>query len=123
MILIADDNEDVRRLMRKLIEEVETDLIEVSNGGEAIEAYERHRPDWVLMDINMRTMDGLTAMRIILEKHPDAKIVIVSQHQDARTRATALAMGAHAFVGKEDLTELRQLIDERVANPIATMDE
>jgi len=122
MILIADDNENVRRMMRKLIEEVETDLVEASNGSEAIEAYEQHRPDWVLMDINMRTMDGLTAMRTILDRHPEARIVIVSQHQDARTRATALAMGAHAFVGKEDLTELRQLIDEPVPDSIATME-
>ena len=120
MILIADDNEDVRRMMRKLIEEIETEPIEVSNGNDAIEAYEQHRPDWVLMDINMRTMDGLTAMRTILERHPKARIVIVSQYQDARTRETALGMGAHAFVGKEDLTELRQLIDERVVDSIAS---
>ena len=62
------------------------------------------------MDINMHPVDGLTAMRTILEKHPDAQIIIVSQHQDARTRETALAMGAHALVGKEDLMELRELV-------------
>jgi len=110
MILIADDNDDVRRMVRSLIDEVETDVIEVSDGGSAIEAFERHRPEWVLMDVNMHPMDGLTAMRTILEKYPDAQIIIVSQHQDARTRATALAMGAHAFVGKEDLMELRDMV-------------
>ena len=62
------------------------------------------------MDVNMHPVDGLTAMRAILGKHPEAQIVIVSQHQDARTRATALASGAHAFVGKDDLTELRELV-------------
>ena len=110
MILIADDNDDVRRMIRSLIEEIDADVIEATDGGSAIEAFERQRPEWVLMDINMDPVDGLTAMRAILEKHPDAQIIIASQHQDARTRATALAMGAHAFVGKEDLMELRELV-------------
>ena len=110
MILIADDNEGVRRMIRSLVEDLDANVIECSDGQVAIEMFERHVPDWVLMDINMHPVDGLTAMRTILEKHPDAQIIIVSQHQDARTRETALAMGAHAFVGKEDLMELRELV-------------
>ena len=119
MILIADDNADVRRMIRSLIEDNDTEIIEAADGGEAVEAYELNHPDWVLMDINMHPVDGLTAMRTILEKHPDARIVIVSQHQDVRTRETALAMGAHAFVGKADLMSLRDLIREGVGEPIA----
>ena len=114
MILIADDNADVRRIIRNLVEEIDPEVVECSDGGEAIEAFTLLRPDWTFMDINMRPMDGLTAMRAILEKHPNARIVIVSQHQDARTRETALAMGAHAFVGKEDLMSLRNVIKEEV---------
>jgi len=113
MILIVDDNDDVRRMIRSLIEEIDVDVIEAADGGSAITAFERERPEWVLMDVNMHPVDGLTAMRAILEKHPAAQIVIVSQLQDARTRATALAMGAHAFVGKEDLMELRELVSPK----------
>jgi len=114
MILIAENNAEVRRMIRSFVEEIDGDVIEAIDGSTAVEAYERHRPDWVLMDINMRPLDGLTAMRAILEKHPDARIVVVSQHQDARTRSTALAMGAHSFVGKEDLMSLRDLIAEEI---------
>lgn len=114
MILIADDNADVRRIIRNLIEEIDPEVIECSDGSEAVEAFELHRPDWVLMDINMRQVDGLTAMRTILERHPHARIIVVSQYQDARTRDTALAMGAYAFVGKEDLMSLRDLINPQV---------
>jgi CheY-like chemotaxis protein len=110
MILIADDNEGVRRMIRSLVEDLDANVIECSDGQAAIKVFKRYLPDWVLMDINMDPVDGLTAMRTILEKHPDAQIIIVSQHQDARTRETALAMGAHAFVGKEDLMELRELV-------------
>jgi CheY-like chemotaxis protein len=117
MILIADDNSDVRRMIRSLLEETDADVAECSDGGAAIEAYEDLRPDWLLMDINMLPMDGLTAMRAILGKHPEARIIIISQYQDARTRDMALAMGAYAFVGKEDLTSLRELIEEKFCEP------
>ena len=110
MILIADDNSDVRRMIRSLLEEIDADVVECSDGGAAIEAFDEFLPDWLLMDINMQPVDGLTAMRTILAKHPEAKIIVISQYQDARTRDTALAMGAYAFVGKEDLMSLRDLI-------------
>ena len=110
MILIADDNPDVRRMIRSLLEEIDTEVVECSDGAAAVAAYDDLLPDWVLMDINMQPVDGLTAMRTILAKHPEAKIIVISQYQDARTRDTALAMGAYAFVGKEDLMSLRDLI-------------
>jgi len=97
-------------MIRSLIEDLDTEVIEAVDGGSAIEAYDDLRPDWLLMDINMLPVDGLTAMRTILEKHPEARIIIISQYQDARTRDTALAMGAYAFVGKEDLMSVRDLI-------------
>ena len=110
MILIAEDNAEVRRMIRKLIEDIDAQILECSDGGEAIEVYEANLPDFVLMDINMHPVDGLTAAKEILSRHPDAKIIIVSQHQDAWTRETALAIGVSAFVGKDDLTPLRDLI-------------
>src|SRR5829696_1094594 len=117
MILIADDNPDVRRMIRSLVEEIDADLAECSDGGAAIEAYDNLLPEWLLMDINMLPVDGLTALRAIRAKHPEARIIIISQYQDARTRDTALAMGAYAFVGKEDLMSVRELISEKFRKP------
>ena len=114
MILIADDNNDVRRMIRSLIEDLDTDVVEAVDGGSAIEAYDDLLPDVLLMDINMQPVDGLTAMRTILVKHPEARIIIISQYQDARTRDTALAMGAYAFVGKEDLMSVRDLVQVEI---------
>lgn len=114
MILIADDNADVRRMIRSLLEETDAEVAECSDGGAAIEAFDELLPDWLLMDINMQPVDGLTAMRTILEKHPEAKIIVISQYQDARTRDTALAMGAYAFLGKEDLMSLATLIQVEI---------
>ena len=110
MLMIAEDNASMRRMIRSLVEDIVSEIVECSDGSEAIETYERHRPEWVLMDIGMHPMDGLTATREIVSRHPEAKVVIVTQYQDAQTRETALASGAWAFVGKDDLMALRKLV-------------
>jgi len=122
MILIVDDNSGVRRMVRNMIEDIDSDILECADGAAATAIYETLKPDLVLMDINMQPVDGLTAMRAILEKDPNARIVIVSQHQDARTRSTALAMGARAFVGKEDLMSVRELVEEAIRKPATHID-
>jgi CheY-like chemotaxis protein len=112
MILIAEDNPAVRRMIRSLVEDIDPQIIECEDGGRAVKMFEEHKPEWVLMDVHMRPVDGLMAMRTILERHPKARVIIVTQYADARTRETALAMGAHAFVGKADLMSVRDLIEE-----------
>lgn len=97
-------------MIRELIEDIDPEIVECSDGGEAINAYESNLPDFVLMDINMQPIDGFTASKEILNRHPEANIIIVSQHQDVQTRATALTIGVMAFVGKDDLMSLRDLI-------------
>ena len=103
-------------MIRELIEDIDAEILECSDGGDAIEAYEANLPDFVLIDINMQPIDGLTAAKEILSRHAEAKIIIVSQHQDARTRETAFAIGVSAFVGKDDLTPLRDLIVKKAGN-------
>ena len=117
MILIADDNEMVRSLIRSMLEDLDGEIIEASSGQEAIEAYSRHQPEVVLMDLNMSPVDGLTATQAILEDFPDARIIIVTQHQDERTRDLSLSLGACGFVGKDDLTKVRDLLRALVPIP------
>ena len=110
MVLIAEDNQRMRRLIRAVIDDLDADILECADGRAACELYERHRPDWVLMDISMETMDGLTATREIVRRFPHARVVIVTQHNDGQTRASALAAGACAFIGKDTLLPLRELM-------------
>ena len=116
MILIAEDNSQVRRMIRDLIEDIDSEIIECEDGGEAIEAYHKHQPDFVLMDIHMTPVDGLTATKEILNRYPEAKIIAVTQYEEAATRATAMALGMWAFVSKDDLMSLRSLIRKPAAN-------
>jgi DNA-binding NarL/FixJ family response regulator len=113
MILIADDNPLMRKMLRSLVEDLDPAIVECADGAAALSLYAEHRPEWVLMDISMQPVDGLTATREIIEKFPAARIVIVTGHDDPDTRATALEAGAREFLGKSDLLPLRSLISEK----------
>lgn len=110
MILIADDSDLMRGLLRSLVEEIDGNIVECGDGGEAVTLYERYRPDWVLMDVAMRPMDGLTATRAIVKAFPDARVVIITDYNDATTRAKALEAGACEFFGKDNVLPVRPLI-------------
>ena len=67
--MIVDDNEDVRFFLRSLFEDKAEEIIECSNGLTAVELYNEHQPDVVLMDIEMKTMDGITATEKIIQRN------------------------------------------------------
>src|SRR5262249_26718121 len=92
-ILVVDDNAEIRRLIKSLVIDIADEVYECDGGAEAIEAYHIHHPDWVLMDVFMRKMDGLNAAKIIKIADPRAKILIVTNHTDKRTRQAAAAAG------------------------------
>ena len=115
-ILIADDNEQMRRMIKALVSDLTETIYECSDGAEAVAAYAEHRPDWVLMDIKMKRLDGLSAARQIRSRFPDARIVIVTNYDDAELRKRAIEAGALEYVIKERMVELRRIVadgDER----------
>jgi CheY-like chemotaxis protein len=111
-ILIVDDNAEVRRLIKSLLADIADEIDECDNGAAAVRLYERRRPDWVLMDVFMKEMDGLAATKLIKELDPAAKIVIVTNHPDKRTRQAAAEAGATAFLGKDELLSLIHLLSD-----------
>jgi two-component system response regulator DegU len=112
-LLIVDDNREMRQLIRSIVRDVTDHVVECDDGSEALAAYRAHRPEWVLMDVEMTGMDGLQATRAITAQFPDARIVIVTQHTDAGTRSAAVAAGATGFVSKDNLVELRTLLRQQ----------
>src|SRR5215510_9245885 len=110
--LIVDDNADMRRLIRQVAAEPNDLVIECADGDEVLEAYAEHRPDWVLMDVEMKRVDGLTATSILTRRYPEAKVVIVTKYTDDETRRAAQESGARYFLGKDQIFSLRKLIRE-----------
>lgn len=112
-LLIVDDNRPMRQMLKTVLSEVAPEIYEASDGGEAIESYKQHQPDWVLMDIQMKSLDGIAATRQIRNQFPGARILILTSHDDAELRCAAEEAGACGYVLKENLLELRQTISSQ----------
>jgi CheY-like chemotaxis protein len=88
-----------------------SEVREAVNGAEAVQIAEEFQPDIILMDARMPVMNGLEATRLIKEKWPLIKVIVLSVITDYQ--ATALAAGANGFVSKSDPPEkLRSAIEE-----------
>ena len=111
-ILIVEDNPRVRRLIRRSLADVASEVRECEDGAGALAAYEEHLPDLVLMDVRMPRMDGLSATRQLLERHPGATVVILTDYDDDETRQAAAEAGARAYAQKHNLTELEGIVNE-----------
>lgn len=109
-VLIVDNHEPMRRLLHAVVGTVADVVFECSDGHEAAIIYKVERPDYVLMDIDMKGQDGIQATRQILELDPGARVIIVTQQADPAWRAAASSAGAHGYVLKDDLETLRRLI-------------
>jgi CheY-like chemotaxis protein len=123
-ILIVDDSAKMRQAIRLVINDLAGEISECTDGSEALAAYTYYLPDWVLMDIRMQTTDGLTATRQIKAAFPDARIVVVTISEGKDMRDAARAVGACAYVVKDNLLELRQILLEqgvcRKSQPLAS---
>lgn len=109
-LLIVEDNAEMRRLIVKIVCRANDTVFECEDGEQALPAYRVHLPDWVLMDLQMRVLDGISATRQIINDFPDAKIVIVTDYGGAQLRNAAQDAGARAFIVKENLIELRRVL-------------
>ncbi|MCA9872317.1 MAG: response regulator [Anaerolineales bacterium] len=101
-ILLVDDDDETRRMLRLFCTHNQFDVIEAENGQDALEIIEAKCPDLVIIDIWMPGMDGFVAVRQIREKHDGSQLPILffTARSDAEAEREGLALGAQAFVGK-----------------------
>ena len=100
-ILLADDLSFMRMIQKEILSEKGYNIVgEASDGIEAVEKYKKLRPDVVILDITMPNMNGLEAMKKILEFDPDAKIIICSALGQQKLIVEAIKAGVKDFIVK-----------------------
>lgn len=102
-ILIADDHEVVRQGLRTFIEsDTELEVAgEAGDGAEAVQQARRVRPDVILMDLLMPTMDGITATRLIRQEHPATEVLALTSVLEDRLVVDAVRAGAIGYLLKD----------------------
>ncbi len=116
LVLIADDEPDIRRFLRMQMENV--DVIEASDGAEALELARLRRPQLALLDHMMPEMDGVTVCRNIRENHSTrgVAVIILTARADEQTKLAALQAGANDFLTKPFSTaELALRLENQIA--------
>ncbi len=104
-LYLVDDERPVRDGLRMRLG-MEPDLLVVGEAGDAetaIREIPRAQPDVVLMDVYLPGIDGITATARLRDLCPNCAVVMLSMHDDNRTRERATLAGARAFVGKQDI--------------------
>ena len=101
-VLIADDQALVRTGLRLILTTRGIEVVgEAADGGEAVSAARRLKPDVVLMDIRMPHMDGLEAARRVLEQNRDCRVIMLTTFDLDRYVYEALSLGASGFLLKD----------------------
>jgi DNA-binding NarL/FixJ family response regulator len=130
-ILVVDDHAIVRTGLRRLFAALpDIIMVEAATGRDALAQLREHRPDIVLLDLNLPGMGGLEVLRRLLAEDPAARILVFSMHAEALYAARALQAGARGYVSKnadpeELLTALQRIaeggryIEQEIAQELA----
>ena len=110
-ILSIEDSDFERKVIKNMMEERGSELIQASNGEEGLQKFEEESPDLVLLDLRLPDMEGLEVLEEIQERSPGAKVIIVSIVREDETIEEAKEIGAEEYLEKPiDEDELYEAI-------------
>ena len=114
-ILVVEDYDDVRRMLKVLLESEKFRVLEAATGYEALEVIKEQPPDVILMDLALPGFDGFETIRRIrsIDGFQNTPIIVLTAYTGASTYETALHAGSNYFMGKPiDFDELQALLKE-----------
>lgn len=117
-ILIVDDDESVRSLLRNTLPEVEYEILEAADGAEALKQFRAEAPDLILLDWRMPEMGGSSVLDAVKDRHPQLPVIVLTSEVQEHHRALAESLGVDAFITKpfsplELLETIERLLGER----------
>jgi two-component system nitrogen regulation response regulator NtrX len=118
LILVVDDEADIRSSLRMILEYEGMESSEAASGEQALKVLDEVRPDVVLLDIKMPRTDGLEVLAELSKRHPGLPVIMISGHATIATAVEATRLGAFDFMEKplerdQVLLKLRNALDRR----------
>lgn len=113
-VVIADDEAHMRYIVRDAVQKEGMTVVgEAADGQVALDLYRRHKPDLLLLDINMPVRDGEEALLDVLNEFPDAKVMMLTMVADAEVVQRCLGAGAMNYILKSNATNaIRRILRE-----------
>ena len=108
-ILLVDDEEGIRKVLGISLEDSGYSVLKAENGEQALELFQKHRPQIVLTDIKMPGMDGISLLKAIKREDPDTEVIMITGHGDMDLAIQSLKLEATDFVTKpinDDVLEI-----------------
>ena len=121
-IFIVDDSTIIREHIVAMLTRISNTKIigQADDAPEAIEEITRNPPDLVVLDIALRTSNGMDVLRYVSREYPATKVIILSNHSEPESRELFLNAGAYQFFDKSlEFEKIRDAID-KLANPTRT---
>ncbi len=100
LILITDDEDSIRNILRDILEFEKYDVIDTSNGKDALAIVKKEPVDLMILDIKMKGMDGIEVLEKIKESQPDLPVIMISGHGTIQIAVEATKKGAFDFIEK-----------------------
>jgi CheY-like chemotaxis protein len=113
-IMVVEDYDDTRMLLKQALEMLGYSVLEASNGQEAVDIADRERPDLILMDLDLPILDGIAAtQRIRQQEHMESvPIVALTAYPLSYSRVKAFAKGCNEYMPKPiDMSELARVVN------------
>jgi len=123
-ILVAEDDRNLRRVLRAILVREGYDVAEASNGEAAAAWLAVHRADALVTDIRMPKMDGLALLRHVRERRPDLPVILITAYGTIGDAVEAIRSGAFDYISKPfDEAELLRVVGNAVRTSVATAKE
>ncbi len=122
-VMVVDDDTHVRNYMTILVRNlVNRTVLQAENGDAAVQMFNDHRPDLVLLDVNMPKMNGLQALQKIKEIEPNAVVIMITSLATRKIVEDAADFGACHFIRKDtpkdEIAEIvTEIIEEHLVSP------
>lgn len=100
LILIVDDAQFSRKIICKTVQKLGYDIVEASDGRQALEMIDSHDPDCILLDLLMPDFDGREVLKILREKQSKIPAIVITADIQETSRQQCLDLGAMAVINK-----------------------